>query len=260
MVKQKEKSPWFVIDHIKKRAKIQLFCFPYAGASSNVYSAWQKKFKDNEDVEIIAVELPGRGTRINEPLLDDMDQLTYKLTNEVLNTCCENIIFFGHSLGAITSFSLALSLQKKGISLKHHFISAMKAPSLLHTLPQVRALNDQELIELLINYNSTLQSLISNDEIKEIFLPILKSDIMLRQSFKPNFTDKLVTNLTLVFGEFDNSVTRDEMLLWKNNYQGEVDVYSFSGDHFFVKSCEGQVLSLIDRKLSVLLDGVHIAF
>lgn len=41
----------------------KLFCFPFAGGSSIVFRKWQEKFP--KEIEVIAVELPGRGRRLN---------------------------------------------------------------------------------------------------------------------------------------------------------------------------------------------------
>ena len=51
---------------------IKLFCIPHAGGSAAVYSRW-KKYLDSS-IELIPVELSGRGIRMGEKLYDSLKE------------------------------------------------------------------------------------------------------------------------------------------------------------------------------------------
>ena len=58
---------------ISPDAKFRLFCFPYAGGSSRIYRNWQDWLAPN--VEVVSVELPGRGIHIRGRLIDNVEVL-----------------------------------------------------------------------------------------------------------------------------------------------------------------------------------------
>ena len=57
-------NPWFVRPSKASRYGLRLFCFPFAGGASANYRHWPGRLPPH--VEVIAVELPGRGARIKD--------------------------------------------------------------------------------------------------------------------------------------------------------------------------------------------------
>ena len=64
---------WLVSPRPNPTAKVRLFCFPYAGGGLASFRALAQLF--DSTVEVVAVEPPGRGSRINEPAVDDAGYL-----------------------------------------------------------------------------------------------------------------------------------------------------------------------------------------
>jgi surfactin synthase thioesterase subunit len=86
----------------------RLFCFPYAGGGASVFRSWA----DNEflaDVEVCAVQLPGRETRITESPVGDLRRLVHMLCEALEPYLDRPFVFFGHSIGALVSFELESS-------------------------------------------------------------------------------------------------------------------------------------------------------
>ena len=46
------------------KSKIKMICFPFAGGHGNEFLRWQDYFE--EEIEIVPLQLSGRGNRINE--------------------------------------------------------------------------------------------------------------------------------------------------------------------------------------------------
>ena len=55
----------FVIPKPIARTKLRLFCFPYAGGGVSTFVPWASDFAD-DDIELVAVQPPGKGSRIRE--------------------------------------------------------------------------------------------------------------------------------------------------------------------------------------------------
>ena len=60
---------------------IKLFCFPYAGGSASAFASVTSRL--SKDIQVTALELPGRGNRRNEPLCTDMQQILDELFDAV---------------------------------------------------------------------------------------------------------------------------------------------------------------------------------
>src|ERR1700754_4806453 len=99
---------WIVGTRINPGASLRLFCFPYAGGSAAIYHAWQRHLPEN--VEVCAVELPGRGGRLKEKPFDRMAPLIDGLTDALLPFLDLPFAFFGHSMGSLLCFELARML------------------------------------------------------------------------------------------------------------------------------------------------------
>ena len=108
-------SPWFVFlsEQSRRDAEFRLFCFHYAGSGGSVFRPWTKRFSDQ--VELVAVQLPGRENRFDEPLLESMELVTTHLADALPPLLDKPYAFFGHSTGALISFELARVLRRCGL-------------------------------------------------------------------------------------------------------------------------------------------------
>lgn len=69
------KDKWLVNPNPK--AKISLFCFPYAGSGLSTYLDWALHLPSY--VELIIIQPPGTGSRVFEPAYTDMQTLVKQL-------------------------------------------------------------------------------------------------------------------------------------------------------------------------------------
>src|SRR5579862_3518131 len=64
---------WLPYRKARPDARIRLFCFAYAGGTASMFRGWQERLPSH--VEVCAVQLPGRESRIQEPPLTRMKPL-----------------------------------------------------------------------------------------------------------------------------------------------------------------------------------------
>ena len=79
--------------------KIKLFCFPHLGGSASIYYQWKTMIHKN--IEIIPIELAGRGERNKEPFCKNFKELLLDISIQITNNHLEKYAFFGHSMGAL---------------------------------------------------------------------------------------------------------------------------------------------------------------
>ncbi|MCE7986001.1 MAG: thioesterase [Caldilinea sp. CFX5] len=97
------------------QARLRLFCFPFAGGSASVYRTWPTLLAERQpDVEVGAVQLPGRENRLNEKPFTHIAPLVDALITALHAELDRPFALFGHSMGAIVAYELAQALTRLG--------------------------------------------------------------------------------------------------------------------------------------------------
>src|SRR4051794_27130121 len=105
----KSSGAWMTAPIPRPDARMRLFCFPYAGGGALAYQAWPRLLPD--EIEVVAVQLPGREARFREPPMTDLSTLVEALVAAMYPyETLRPFAFFGHSLGALIAFVLAQAL------------------------------------------------------------------------------------------------------------------------------------------------------
>ncbi len=104
---------WILSPHPNPEAQRHLFCFPYTGGSASLFRPWVTAGLLSPGIEVHAIELPGRGTRQNEPPITEFTELTDPLSDALLPFAKKDIVLFGHSLGGLMAFEVARQLQRR---------------------------------------------------------------------------------------------------------------------------------------------------
>ena len=159
-------SNWLVRPQQQHNPKLRLFCFAYAGGSAWVFRPWAKQFP--ESIEVCAVELPGRGKRLTEPALTDLDAVIQAVGPQMLPLLDVPFAFFGHSMGALIAFELSRWLRNSTqLSPLHFWASAASAPHISVTPPLMHTLSKPDFIHRLKQYQGTPISVLNNAELMD---------------------------------------------------------------------------------------------
>ncbi|WP_369931247.1 thioesterase II family protein [Xanthomonas sp. NCPPB 2632] len=70
-------SPWLVPLRRSARTERRLICLPHAGGSAHTFRSLAAYLP--EDIDMWSVQLPGRGSRFNEPPLQSMSEVLHEL-------------------------------------------------------------------------------------------------------------------------------------------------------------------------------------
>ena len=103
-------SSWILRPKPKPKARLQLFCFPYAAAGASARASWRDLTPP--EVEICAVQLPGRETRLRENPFVRLPVLVQALRESLRPYLHEPFALFGHSIRTLISFELARGLRR----------------------------------------------------------------------------------------------------------------------------------------------------
>jgi medium-chain acyl-[acyl-carrier-protein] hydrolase len=159
---------------------------------------------------------------------------------------------FGHSMGALLAFEWVRRLQSQGHPMPVWlFLSSRRAPSIPDDSSLLHSLSDREFLgELTRRYNGIPQEFLVNEDLMEVFLPILRADISVVESFR--FQDCVPLNcpITVFAGMNDGSVSWDQLLAWERHTRKRFSVRLLPGGHFYPHS---PMLDFISATLTELL-------
>ena len=243
-------SDWFIKFKPKHHASIRLFCFHYAGGSALVFRDWEKDIIG--DAELVAIQLPGRDNRYDEPLLCSISQVVDQLIENFNNYIYKPFVFFGHSMGALIAFEFARALRRKRISQpKHLIVAGTRAPQIFREKQPIHDLPDVEFIKELKKYNGIPSPILYDKEFISTFLPIIRSDFCISETYEYMNEQSLNCPITALGGLIDNTFNKENLLKWKEQTIGSFKYYFLSGDHFFIKFSYKEVIKIINQTLLI---------
>jgi surfactin synthase thioesterase subunit len=228
---------WFVQGQARPGRR-RLFCFPHGGGSAAEFVRWSRHLPN---VEISAVQLPGRGTRLSEPVLSRMDELVAAIT-EVMPTGAPYSVF-GHSLGGLVAYEVTRALRRAGRRLPDHLIvSGYPAPSMPRAEPHIHTLPDDELIsEVGRRHDSLPAEILADPELKAIVARYLRADYQILETYEWRAADPLPVPMT-VFGGRDDQISADALRAWQRHTAEEITLRLFPGGHFYFRQHQAPVL------------------
>ena len=153
-------------------------------------------------------------------------------------------------MGGLVSFELARLLRKKyNITPLHLFISGRRAPQIPDLEPPIHNLPEPAFIEELRRLNGTPPAVLENAELMQLFLPILKADFAVLESYIYTPEPPLSCPITVFSGLQDSEVGCDELQAWQEQTKADFNLHIFPGDHFFLHSAQSLLLEKLTKYL-----------
>jgi surfactin synthase thioesterase subunit len=244
------KSPaWIVRRRPAPAARLRLYCFAYAGGSAASFAEWHSALP--AEIDVCALQLPGRGARYGEPAMTSMPELVDALGRALAPMDSVPCVFFGHSLGALVAFELARHWASRGVGeLRGLIVSGARAPSMRgDSTRKLHLLNDAGLIAALGEYKGTPPELLAHAELMALVLPTIRADFALSEGYVYR-ESPLAIPVAAFSGRDDEFITGEQVDGWRFETRGTCDIHWFEGDHFFINPLREAVLGKIVRQLS----------
>ena len=220
---------------------MRLFCFPYAGGGATAYRPWVRLAPAG--VQIRAVELPGRETRMFDVPFRSMSALIPALVDELQTQLEPPFALFGHSMGALIAFELARALRRAHKPQPARlFLSAHRAPHLPNRRPPIHDLRGDAFWSALRRLGGTPEEVLAHRDLMELVEPTLRADFELCERYQLANEEPLDIPLTLFGGTEDPSVSEEELLAWQQHTRADVRVKMFPGQHLFLQHSHADVL------------------
>lgn len=219
--------------------KTKIFLIPHAGGSARSYLRI-KRYLDSEKIELIPLDTAGRGARTKEKCFEDVKSCVRDLYEKMAAQLeDEDYIIFGHSLGSILAYELTEYLMEKKKRLPRCLIvSGRVSPDANFDDFRISKLDDEHFLKKLAKFQALPAELEMNSQIKELFMPVLRSDIRMSDNYQ--FQEKMPVSCDLYafYGDQDQMVSSEEIEEWERFGKKKVEIAKFSGGHFYFKENE----------------------
>lgn len=250
------REQWIQCLRPRVNPSVRLFALPYAGGGASVYRLWSEYLPN--DVEVSAIQLPGREERIREQPFEELEPLILALADALEGRLDRPFALFGHSFGAVVVFALTEHLRRTGKRLPGVlFLSGSPAPKLEARLTPMHQLNGEEFVRVLCErYGAIPQQLIEEPELLSLLLPTIRADIRIAErSHRLAAAAKAISvPIVALGGRGDRVVTEEELAAWKVRTAVEFTCHLFDGDHFYlnVPRQRAKLLAIIGSALEGL--------
>jgi medium-chain acyl-[acyl-carrier-protein] hydrolase len=242
-------GPWFLSPHPLPEARFRLFCFPHAGGGVATYRSWPHHLA--ADIEVRAVQMPGRDGRMDEAPFTSMPALVEAMAEAIAPHVGRPYGFFGHSMGAVVAFELVRRLRARGQPPPVHlFVAAHRAPHVPDREPPCHRLPEAAFVDHLVRrYNAIPRAILAEPALMNLFVPILRADFTLLESYRFPPGEPLDQPITVFGGAHDPVTTADDLRAWRDMTRGPFDLHVIAGGHFFVQESEAEVLRIVANQM-----------
>lgn len=245
-------TSWLRYPVPRPAASLRLVCLPHAGGGAAVFRDWAEELPP--DIEVVAVRLPGRESRMHEPALADWTTLVGALREEIERSVEPPFALLGHSLGAMLAHEIELSWRPSLPPPEHLVLAGCSAPGTAAVEPAVAEAQPDALIGELRRRGALPDHVVRNPALLTALLPMIRADHGLAESWPhrsaradPTYS---TVDITVLSGDRDTIAPPDAGRRWARFAGGRFAHHMVPGDHFFMHRNRSAALPLVARALT----------
>lgn len=231
--------------------KIKLYCIPYAGGSSAIYTRWSKHL--DSSIELFPIELAGRAKRSSESFCNNMKEVVEDISDYIIaHNQGSDFAIFGHSMGSIITYEVLKKLSRVNHKQPMHaFFSGRYPPNVKKEIRNLHLLTDEELEKEALDLGGIPEDLFRFKGLLKNAINTLRADYKVLESYKGSESIHMCDcDITALAGIDDTLATPEDMLEWKKYSKKNCSIHYFDGGHFYLNRCADKVVAIINDKLS----------
>jgi surfactin synthase thioesterase subunit len=243
------REKWITISTPAPQSAVRLVCLPHAGGSASFFFPVSRALAP--EVEVLAVQYPGRQARRLEPAIDNLPDLADQIFAALGELTDKPLALFGHSMGAMLAYEVALRMQQAGVPAPVRlFASGRRAPSRTRPNEWLHKGPDSAIVAKMRRLGGPGTEALADPEMLELVLPPVRNDYTAVETYQAEPGRRLDCPVTVLIGDDDPEVTIDEASAWAGHTSGACDVETFPGGHFYLADQGPRVIDRIRRTLA----------
>ena len=157
-------------------------------------------------------------------------------------------------MGALIAFELARKLRRENHRLPVHlFISGRAAPQHLTDGTHMYDLPEADFVEEVKRLNGTPREVLEHPELRNLVLPLLRSDFEVVQTYRYVPEPKLDCPISAFGGLEDLDATHTHLEGWSEHTSAAFTLDMLPGDHFFLRTAQSLLLDILSHKLNQIV-------
>jgi surfactin synthase thioesterase subunit len=212
----------------------RLYIFPHPGGSAEFYVPFARAFTGG--TKCVAVQYPGKraGKDLSQytGIPDLADRLCAMLKPE--ESPAGQVALFGHSMGALLAFEVALRFEQAGNPVAALFVSASAAPGLLRRVANLQG-SDAQLLTMVSEVTGANPEFLNNEHFAATILPTLRG-LKAVAAYESPPESKVSCPIHALMADNDELGTEELMSPWEQRTTSSFDLTVFPGDHFYINT------------------------
>ncbi|MDH2430752.1 alpha/beta fold hydrolase [Sphaerisporangium sp. TRM90804] len=236
--------------HPSPQAPVRLVCFPHAGGAASYFHPLSAALAP--DAEVLAIQYPGRQDRRRETCVDTIPELADRVFGALDGRVKPPFVFFGHSMGAVVAFEVALRFARAGGPAPSRLVvSGRRAPSSRQR--RVDLGTDAAVVAELRRLGGTPEMFLRDPELLASIVQVTRVDYRALDDYAAP-PDAVLDGVpvTALVGDSDPVTAVDDVPAWGRHTSGPFELHVFPGGHFFIESRKAEVTAILSKAVKAL--------
>jgi len=232
----------------------RLYIFPHTGGSAGFYAPFAAAFAGG--TKCIAVQYPGKRAGKDLSQYTSIPDLADRLCAMLDPAAAQPgpVAFFGHSMGGLLAFEMAVRFEQAGNAIAALFVSAIAAPGLWPRRAELSG-SDRQLLALIADVTGANPEFLSDDRFAATLLPTLRG-LKAVAAYDPAPDVVISSPIHALVAENDPLATTETASPWAGRTRGEFDLTVFAGDHFYINGNLPELSLWVEERIPRSADGV----
>ena len=226
---------------------INLFCLPFAGGSQYSYSSYVGLAPSH--INVIPIEIPGRGSRLRENLLTNIHDMVDDVYYQIRGKLEAPYAIYGHSMGSLLGYLLTKKIIANRLNQPVRlFFTGCVGPSVENRERDRHLMPKEEFITKISDLGGSPDEILRDPELMEFFEPILRADFQAVETYEYEEGSPFDIPIDVVIG-IDERATYREAQEWQKETTGPVRIRQLPGRHFFIFEYTQEIMNAIVHTL-----------
>nr|AGS49545.1 putative thioesterase [uncultured bacterium esnapd8] len=246
------KKRWFAGVSRGEGKECALYAFPHAGGGVATVHGLCVELADAFDT--FGVRLPGRESRLSDPVVTVMPQLADQLFTELVRHAQGRpVVLYGHCSGSAIAYEVARRMdpaQVRGLAVSSH-----PAPGSVRREP-TWALPRREFLKQVVTDGYLPPEIIANEELLDIYEPAVRADYELVETYELELfaggtVERISAPMVAVYGREDPTIDPVHIGAWSALTTGPFRVVPLAGGHNLLLGRPAELAAAIRQGLAL---------